>query len=332
MPARIENAPRRAFDPLSSEGMPSLPHDLTILPAAVADRQRLLNWIYSDTFCSDGIDRGARELLDRHQRGQLSLDNMLKAVSNGQTVAAAWGQVLAGRIGVIWPVRLMEGVSTGVGVELLKAIDEGFERQGVVLPLSLPSDQLAGTSSLQQDLLGMAGYQQFATLLVMSTPITDPTEELEGPLQFQSDSDQVVLADILQQTEMESGDLPEIHRIRSAFDILATFEQEAAAASRAWYVVLYEGMPVGCLLLACQTSQRACSIQYMGLAPPFRGRGWGTILVQAALQWGRQQQANSLVLLVDSRNHKAIRLYENCGLAIDREQQFWMRAKDVRSS
>ncbi len=305
--------------------MPTLPHDLQVRPAGSADRPRLLQWILSHDTEMQFEDPLVRELLARHQRGLLSLELLLQADSGGENVGAAWGQVLAGRIGVIWPVRLLEGTSPQIGLALLDSIDAGFKREGVVLPVSLVDIETSASCLLHQQLLGMAGYQQQTTLQVMSMPVKPSTVKLADPLKYQASADHLLLATILEQTEVESEDIPEIQGIRSGIDILATFEQETRGNSHAWYVVLHEGIHVGCLLLASQADQRSCSIQYMGLRPEYRSRGWGCLLVRHALAWAHRQEASLIRLMVDSRNQRATRLYQTCGLVAVREQQFWMR-------
>lgn len=46
---------------------------------------------------------------------------------------------------------------------------------------------------------------------------------------------------------------------------------------------------------------------------PFRGKGAGRALLQAAIDWARSQGEPHLSLLVFSHNEAAIRLYESCG-------------------
>jgi len=324
---------RCSLSPIESvifSAMPSLPHDLQILPAAADDYPRLLHWILSAHSDLEFEDPLAWELLDRHRRGLLSLDLLRKAISGGKTVGTAWGQALAGRIGNIWPVRLLTGIPLQVGVELLRSIDTAFDREGIVLPVSLVDTVTTEAVALHRALLKMAGYQAETTLLLMSRPIASETGRPASPLRFLSCSDHPFLAGILEQTEVESGDIPAIHGIRSGSDILATFQQEASRSSRAWYVVRHQENPVGCLLLASNRLEESCSIQYMGLLPGFRAQGWGRFMVEYAQHWGWLQNARSLRLMVDSQNQRATRLYQKCGLQTDREQQFWMRGADVR--
>ena len=313
-------------------GMPVLPHDLQILSATAGEYPHLLHWILSADSGPASEDPLVWELLDRHRRGLVSLDLLLQAVSMGKTVGTAWGQVLPGRIGIIWPLRLAAGIAPQAGVELLQTIDNSFDRQGVLLPVSVIDTETTDAMALHRNLLEMVGYEPQTRLQIMSKAIASPLQQPAGPLHFLSDVDHPFLAGILEQTEVESGDIPEIQGIRSGSDILATFEQEAEDSLRAWYVVRHEGNPVGCLLLASNLLTESCSIQYMGLLPGFRARGWGRLLVDHAENWGRRQNARRLRLMVDSRNQRATRLYNKCGLQIDHQQQFWMRGADVRGT
>lgn len=310
--------------------MPVLPPDLQILSATPGEFPRLLHWILSADSAPEGKDPLVRDLLDRHRRGLVSLDLLLHAVAKGKSAGTAWGQALPGRIGIIWPVRLAAGIAPQVGIKLLQSIDRSLDRQDVVLPVSLIDMEMTDAMTLHRDLLEGVGYEPQTRLQVMSKDISSQLQQPAGPLHFLTDVAHPFLAEILEQTEIESSDIPEIQGIRSGSDILATFEQEAEDSARAWHLVRHNENPVGCLLLANNLFTGTCSIQYMGLLPGFRARGWGRLLVEHAENWGRRQNARRLRLMVDSRNQRATRLYQKCGLHIDHEQQFWMRAADVR--
>jgi len=51
----------------------------------------------------------------------------------------------------------------------------------------------------------------------------------------------------------------------------------------------------------------------MMVAAGWRGRGAGTALVLAAIEWARDRGLHKLALSVFPHNHAAIALYRNCG-------------------
>jgi len=78
-------------------------------------------------------------------------------------------------------------------------------------------------------------------------------------------------------------------------------------------IALLDGAAVG------QVSGTACStnasveLLSMWVAPVGRGRGVGDVLVEAVVDWARQQSANRVVLSVRHTNSHAIALYERNG-------------------
>ncbi|MBS1839935.1 MAG: GNAT family N-acetyltransferase [Acidobacteria bacterium] len=53
----------------------------------------------------------------------------------------------------------------------------------------------------------------------------------------------------------------------------------------------------------------------MWTAPTHRGRGVGRLLVNAVLDWGKDRNVRTLLLMVTSNNESAIRFYERLGFA-----------------
>jgi len=75
---------------------------------------------------------------------------------------------------------------------------------------------------------------------------------------------------------------------------------------------------VGCgiagTLLDPQNSSRAQLVS-MWTAPSHRRRGVGRLLVDAVVGWAKQKEVSRLLLMVTSRNHSAMRFYEQLGFA-----------------
>jgi len=60
-------------------------------------------------------------------------------------------------------------------------------------------------------------------------------------------------------------------------------------------------------------------IDTVSVDPQFCGRGFGTELLQAAIEQARQQGYSTVSLNVEENNHKAHRLYERLGFAYKKE-------------
>lgn len=72
-----------------------------------------------------------------------------------------------------------------------------------------------------------------------------------------------------------------------------------------------EGEIVG--LISCTLRERVAHIQLAGVHSDHRQRGVGTGLVQAALDWARDQQAQRMEVVTQARNVPAQRLYQQMG-------------------
>lgn len=87
------------------------------------------------------------------------------------------------------------------------------------------------------------------------------------------------------------------------------------AAGGQIFFILDDNIPVG-----------TCAMQYMydgiyelakmAVDPAYRGRGYGTLLINAALDFTYQANASKIVLITDTKLLGAIRLYERHGFRI----------------
>lgn len=51
----------------------------------------------------------------------------------------------------------------------------------------------------------------------------------------------------------------------------------------------------------------------IGLVKPYREQGWGTLMLQQALDWARQRKLRRLTLTVRFDNDRAIHVFKKCG-------------------
>lgn len=110
-----------------------------------------------------------------------------------------------------------------------------------------------------------------------------------------------------------SLDCPELTGDRTPAELLDGFRGPADGRAHRWFLARADGRPVGVLLLDPGAEPRAIELNYLGLVPAFRGRGWGDVLVRGALLAAAGDGAAALTLSVDARNAPARRLYERHG-------------------
>ena len=113
---------------------------------------------------------------------------------------------------------------------------------------------------------------------------------------------------------VDSADCPELTGLRPIDDVLAAHQSSGQFTPELWQLARLGGAPAGCVLLAPLPGTRLVDLVYMGVAPAFRRRGVGRLLLQRALELCRARQAAGLTVVVDHRNTAARRLYEGFAL------------------
>jgi dTDP-4-amino-4,6-dideoxy-D-galactose acyltransferase len=88
-----------------------------------------------------------------------------------------------------------------------------------------------------------------------------------------------------------------------------------------------EGRPVG--YISCHLDRQSpCltgNIGLVGVGDGARGRGVGSMLVDAAIEWFRDQGAERATVVTQARNLPAQRLYQRCGLLTESVQLWYHR-------
>lgn len=101
-------------------------------------------------------------------------------------------------------------------------------------------------------------------------------------------------------------------------------------------ILVYEndGTVVGFILLQAKTRPefefmlpgKYCYIMDIIVTEKYRGKGFGTALMNAAKDWAKEQNCNLINLDVLVNNHGAIKLYEKLGF-IPKAQEMYCRLK-----
>jgi GNAT superfamily N-acetyltransferase len=161
-----------------------------------------------------------------------------------------------------------------------------------------------------------SGFRRVCDLVYLaSEPRSFPMEPPRSPLEYHPCPLDVHprLAAIVERTYRESLDCPAIDGARNVRDVLAGYRSLGAFDPARWLIVRAEGHDVGCLLLADHGVAEPWEIQYMGLAPEWRGNGWGLAMVRHAQWLARGAGCARLMLAVDANNGPALRIYDATG-------------------
>ncbi len=126
-------------------------------------------------------------------------------------------------------------------------------------------------------------------------------------------ADRALLVEALDRSYRDTMDCPELCGLRETADVLESHKATGVFDPKLWWLVLLDGRPHGCILLARAPEQRALELVYLGLSPELRGRGLGSMLLRQSLMQVAGVEAEFIACAVDDRNQPAKRLYAGFG-------------------
>ena len=249
-------------------------------------------------------------------------EHLLVACRGEQLVGAAWARRLPGRIGTVWPPRLVGGEPESTASRLLDELDGWLRRRSVDVAYALLPSPIAPDS----ELLASRQFRHLADLLYLSScweqfPLSQP----EGPLRFvpYTDSDRERLSQLIEETYCHTLDMPALNGLRQTEDVLEGYRHTGVFEPGRWLWVVHRDQAVGCLLLTDHPQPGHWELMYMGLVPQVRGSGFGLQIARHAQWLARRAGREILTLAVDSRNGPAVATYAKAGFAeFDRRSVF----------
>jgi len=121
------------------------------------------------------------------------------------------------------------------------------------------------------------------------------------------------LESILSKIQDSSLDCPGLSDVLSPWQAIEGFRHQGQYRPEHWCILRYRAEDAGLLLMAPHPQTRCWELIYMGVMPGWRGHGLGRQLVVEALGRAADHGAERLLLSVDTRNHLALRLYQQLG-------------------
>ena len=267
--------------------------------------------------------RLVEDALAQTEAGEVDLSGLWVARRHGgQVVGAILTQALAGHAAALWAPEvdaILGRRSTALAL-VRAALDDlrarGFQLAQALLDESSPAqaadDLEAGGMPHVTDLVYLEADTQ--TLLPVR-PELPPIDWL--PFEPETEAE---FRQVLQETYIDSLDMPELEGMRSLDDVLASHKASGRFVSERWRMGRVRGIPeAGAVLLLSEIPDRdAWEIAYLGINPAGRGRGLGRAVLAHALETARPYAAR-IELAVDIRNLPAYNLYRSAGLrAFDR--------------
>jgi mycothiol synthase len=241
-----------------------------------------------------------------------STEGLWEARRGGRLVGAIAGQLQAGRVGALWPPRLVAREPLATAQQLLNAACDRLAARGAAIAHVILERASRGDAML----LRACDFRPMATLLYLMCSEGDmPTERPAGPLEFEpfDPNQRDRLAQLVEATYADTLDCPMLNGLRNMEDTLTGYESAGVFDSRRWLIVRHQQREVGCLLLTDHPQHDNWELVYMGLLPSARGNRWGQAVVRHAQWLTRQAGRQRLVLAVDAANHPAVTMYTDVG-------------------
>jgi mycothiol synthase len=271
-----------------------------------------------------------RAIQDAITSGQGEQVVLLGVVDRDRWCGAQVGQVLPGRVALVWPPQFTNFSSDRLP-EYKAAAGECFARLNSELTeagarlaqaLTGPEDPLSAI------LFKLGGYARIADLCYLSAeasvfPSLAPAFPFEmQPLALDDDER---LCHLIDRTYVGTLDCPELDGQRSTADVIAGYRAVGAFKSELWQIAQLDGDDIGCVLVNLHPEHNHAELVYLGLAPEFRGRGWGLLLTRQAQWLARRAAADRLVLAVDAANRPALCVYETAGFVPFDRRAVWIK-------
>ncbi|MCB9848942.1 MAG: GNAT family N-acetyltransferase [Phycisphaeraceae bacterium] len=129
----------------------------------------------------------------------------------------------------------------------------------------------------------------------------------------------------LERSYEKTLDCPELCGLRRTRDVIASHRATGVWDPELWWLLRDQGEPMGAALFNPCPAQRHSELVYLGIAPPVRGRGVASRLLDLALHHTLRKHPDPVTCAVDERNIPAQRLYERAGFACFERRAAYVR-------
>jgi mycothiol synthase len=253
------------------------------------------------------------DALAESKRGLIDLSGLWVARRYGRIVGAMLTQPLAGRAAAVWAPEVDPSWRrAAIAAALVRAALDDLRVRGFRIAQALLDDSAPRHGGT--DLAG-GGMPRVTELVYLERSTTVPLAVAAGlpPIAWRGfgPATEAEFRAVLQETYIDSLDMPELEGIRSLDDIIAGHRAAGRFVAERWRVGRVEGEPdaAAVLLLSELPDRDAWEVAYLGLTPAARGRGLGRAVLAEGLALA-SAHVPRLELAVDLRNRPANRLYQ----------------------
>lgn len=261
-----------------------------------------------------------RQLLDSAQK---------QIVSLGECLICRRGETLAGVLLLVsqsdgtvyvWPAETRDGLHPEDDASIRRRLYEEAARvidsPGVWIGQSLlEMDQKEQSHELSEN-----GFPRLTDLVFMNRPVAvlskhttsadEPPNAVWSSEPFDESLNAADFAAVVEQTYESTRDCPELNGTRDGWESLESHRQAGSHSAERWRLFRHQGQPAGLLLLTEHPPESVWEVVYFGVAPEFRGMGFGKRILEAGINLAFNNGVKEIVLAVDVRNSPAMRLYE----------------------
>lgn len=261
--------------------------------------------------CWYGLDAGTpghNQLTKSLHHDTSKLHHCWIAERGVQVQAVVWLALQSPTYAHGWPLRSIfhpgSSLHQQCSQELWKAVGDWYGRLGVrCIQTLIPCDQQFDIDTMTQvGFQSLACIQRFGRSLSTSLPSINPPTLKLRPVEVEDESH---FARSLQETFIDSLDVAELN------DLDNSVRDDLYSADSGLYRYLVhhpEHGLIGVAVLDC-VAQHAV-LRYLGLVPPYRQQGYGSVVVTLLLEQAARLSAEHIEVRVDSRNLPALRLYQ----------------------
>ena len=310
---------------------------LRVVPATRSRLVTALNVLY---FAMPPEERAVRvaESAQAAASGELDLSRLLLAEFNGEPIGALVVRMQPSDVAFVWPpivspLSRREPTLTSEQIEdaLLQAAVHGLDESNAHIAQSLLelNQSCEGTALLRNGFNHLTDLKFFERPLTREDDVKDRiTGEARGRsafIPYRRAHNRLRFANVIEQTYRGSLDCPEMNGIRSASQSLKVYEAAGPVAPNMWRLYREGIDDAGVMLIVERSDQNAWEVIYLGVIESARRKGIARTMLKDALQAAHKAQVERVLIVVDTRNLPAIRLYESLGFT-----QFDVRAAYVR--
>ncbi|NLX57980.1 MAG: GNAT family N-acetyltransferase [Phycisphaerae bacterium] len=266
-------------------------------------------------------DTQARRTIDAAPQS-LGIDfrRQMVAVKGGRVLAACLHIMAPGHCATILPPGVSPTLNADAqcrtAADLIRADVAACREDGATLIQSLLAE---GPEEFPATAYLAAGFRHLTVLEYMECDLDKrATAAAAGPWTWETYHDGLEgeFAALLEATYIDSLDCPGIDALRTPQDALDSHRASGLFTPQGWSLARCDGRAAGLVLVNRVAARSACELVYMGVAPAFRGRGLGRLLVQRAMNSSRLLKEPMLTVAVDVANTPARKLYLQAGMHI----------------